>query len=234
MKKHALKAEARTVTGRKVKKLRGGGMIPATVYGKKVKSRSLTVKTDDFTKIYTETGETGLIELSVGDATLPVLIHTVQKGPVYGDILHVEFYQVDLKEKVKANVRLETIGESQAVKDKIGVLLEIMSDVEVEALPGNLPEKIEIDISTLANINDEFKVSDLNVPQGVTVVTDPNQIVIRVAPLVSKETEEEVKAEEAAAQEAAAAEVEAVPSEKSETAEPSVGGSEEKTGETTK
>src|SRR4030042_5569828 len=130
MKKHTLKAEARTLTGRKVKKIRYEGLLPATVYGKNIKSKSVSVKSEDFGKTYAEAGETGLIELSVGNTTLPVLTHNVQEDPVHGKILHIEFYQVDLKQKVKVNVKLETIGESQAVKAKTGVLLEIPSGVE--------------------------------------------------------------------------------------------------------
>ena len=129
MKKHTLTAEKRTTIGRKVKQLRKQGKLPATVYGKKVKSESLVVAADTFGRVYSEAGETGLVELMVGTEVKPVLIHTVQKDPVYGQFLHVEFFQVDLKEKVKTRVPLVFVGEAAAVANKSGVLLTILDEL---------------------------------------------------------------------------------------------------------
>lgn len=210
MKKYFLKATTRDLVGRKVKKLRQQGLLPATVYGKSTKSVSITVKHDEFENIYKDAGETGLVELIVeGEKTtgLPagrqVLVHSVQVHPISRTPLHVEFHQVDLKEKVHANVPVVLVGEAKAVADKIGVLLTLLDEVEVEALPTDLPEKIEVDISALAEVNQEFKVSDLNIPTGVTLLSDPAVVVVKIGALVTKEAEAEVKAEEAA--EAAAA-----------------------------
>jgi large subunit ribosomal protein L25 len=198
MKKHSLTATKRTVIGKQVKKIRRDGFIPATIYGKKIESVSVSVKTDEFKNIYQQTGETGLIELSVDKVIHPVLIHNVQTSPVNDSVLHIEFYHVDLKEKVKANVPVELVGESQVTKDKVGVLLQVLNDVEVEALPTDLPEKIEISIESLKQVNDDLKVSDLKVTPGVQILTDNTQIIVRVAELVSKETEADTKAAEAA------------------------------------
>ncbi|MCL4199913.1 50S ribosomal protein L25 [Patescibacteria group bacterium] len=204
MKKHTLKGESREIVGRKVKRLRADGLLPVTVYGKKVDSQNLVVSASDFAKTYMETGETGLIELAVGSDLKPVLVHHVQRDPVRNTILHVEFHQVDLKEKVHANVPLVLVGEAPAVAQKVGVLLTLLSEIEVEALPTDLPEKIEVDVASLAEVGQELKVSDLRTPSGVAVLSDAAISVVKVGELVSKEAEEQAAAEVAAAEEAAA------------------------------
>ena len=207
MKKYSLSAINRDLIGRKVKNLRAQGNTPATVYGRNVKSISVTIPTEAFTKVYAQAGETGLIELSVGSDVKPVLIHTVQKDPVKSQLLHVEFYQVDLKQKVKTKVPLELVGDAPAVMQKVGVLLTLIDEVDVEALPTDLPEKISIDVSRLAEVGQEVKVADLTTLKGVTILTDANLAVVRVGPLVSKEAEAQAAAEaaEAAAKAAEAA-----------------------------
>lgn len=207
MKRYSLSATKRELVGRKVKTLRATGQIPGTVYGKSVKSISVSVSADKFSKVYADAGETGLIDLSIGDDARPVLIHTVQKNPVKGNILHVEFYQVDLKQKVKTKVHLEFVGDAPAVAQKIGVLLTLIDEIEVEALPTDLPEKITVDVTRLTDVDQEIKVSDVSVPSGVTILTDPSTSIVRVGALVSKEAEAQAAAEaaEAAAKAAEAA-----------------------------
>ncbi len=199
MKKYSLKAELRSLVGRKSKTLRVQSILPATIYGKKVKSASIQVKTDEFGKIYKEARETGLVELHLDKDVRPVLIHNVQLDPVSDAPLHVEFYQVDLKEKVKTRVPVELIGESPAVAQKQGVLLTLLSEIEVEALPTDLPEKIEVDVSGLSAVDQELKVADLKVPGSVTVLSEPTVRVVKVGALVTKEAEAEAVAEAAAA-----------------------------------
>ncbi len=213
MKKHSLTATTRTELGRKVKHLRAAGKVPATVYGKGVKSASVTLAADGFAKVYAETGETGLIELQVDKDVRPVLVHTVQVDPVTSSVLHVEFHQVDLKEKVHAKVPVEIVGDSPAVEQKLGVLLTVLNDIEVEALPTELPEKIEVDVTKLAEVDQEVKVSDLRLGSGVTVLTDADLTVVKVGPLVTKEAEAQAAAEEAAAAEAAVAAGDEAPAE---------------------
>ncbi len=218
MKRHTLNAQIRQDVGKKVSKLRAEGKLPATVYGKKVTSVSITVSAAEFESVYDTAGETGLIDLVVGKEVKPVLVHNVQRDPMRGTTLHVEFHQVDLKEKVKAAVPLVAVGESPAVTQKVGVLLTLLSEVEVEALPADLPDKIEIDVSKLSEIDQELKVADLHVPNGVTILSDAAVSVVKIGALVSKEAEEQAAAEAAAAQEAAApAEGEAVPGEQAPT-----------------
>ncbi|HLD25347.1 MAG TPA: 50S ribosomal protein L25 [Patescibacteria group bacterium] len=199
MKKHSLLAKARDTKKQKAGKLRKDGYIPGTVYGKAIKSESISVASKDFAGVYAQAHETGLVELSVDGNIRPVLIHHVQKDPVSEAILHVEFHQVDLKQKVKAAIPVVFVGESPAVAQKLGVLLTVLSDVEVEALPAELPEKIEVDVSRLETVDQELKVSDLTVPSGVTLLTDGALVIAKVGALVSKEAEAQAAAEAAAA-----------------------------------
>lgn len=197
MSKHTLSGKIRTVVGKKVKTLRAGNELPATVYGKSIKPVTISVTLSDFQKLYSEAGETGLIELTIEKRIHPVLIHAVQLHPVTRAILHLEFHEVDLKEKVHADVPVEYVGEPQAIKDKLGVLLTIIDHIEVEALPTNLPEKITIDITHLAAVDEKITVHDLVVPSDVSVITDGAVIVVKIgAFIVEKEPEPVVPAEE--------------------------------------
>jgi large subunit ribosomal protein L25 len=198
MQTYSLASTSRSMIGRKVKQFRAKGSVPATVYGKHIPSRSIVMKADAFVEIYKQAGETGLIQLTVDKAHVPVLIHRVQRDPITSQILHVEFYQVDLKEKVKTKVPVVAIGTSSVIEEKIGVLLTLVSDVEVEALPTDLPDKLELDISGLTQVDQELKVSDLHVGTSVIVLTDPDVAIFKVSELVSREAEAEVAKEAAA------------------------------------
>ena len=200
-----LKAEKRTVTGKQVKKLRREGLTPANIYGKGFESISLQLPVKDFESIYNKVHETGLVDLVIGKETFPVLIHNVQRNPLSHDAIHVDFYKVNLKEKVKTSIPVVSVGEAKAEKDKVGALMQSLNEVEVEALPTDLPEKIEVSVEHLAQIDDHILVSDLKVPTGVEILTEAEGTVFRITELVSQEAEE-LEAEEEAAAEAAAEE----------------------------
>ena|SRR3990172_11052537 len=213
MKKHQLSAEVRKIAGKKVKNLRKQGILPASLYGKNVKSLSVQLPFKDFEKVYQEIGGSGVVELRLAgeEKTRPVLIHNVQLNPLTSQPLHADFFQVDLKEKVTAPVPLEIVGEALAVKDKKGVLLHTLDEVEVEALPTDLPEKIEVDISSLSEVDQEIKVGDLKAPSGVTILSGGELVICKIGPLVTAEMEAEIKKEEETAAAAAEAAVEAAP-----------------------
>ena len=214
MQRHKLKVEKRTVVGKKVKKLRKDGILPANVYGKDIKSLAVQVKQKDFDAVYKEAGETGLVDLNVDSEIRPVLIHNVQRDYLTRLPVHADFYQVNLKEKVKTMVPLILTGEAKAVADKVGIVLQPLSGVEVEALPTDLPENIEVPVEHLAVVDEQITVKDLKVPTGVTVLTDPEQVVVKIGELISKEAQEQAEAEAKAAE---AAKVEAAPAEGEET-----------------
>ncbi len=191
MQKHVLKVEKRDVFGKKLKFLRRAGIIPANIYGKGTASVAVQLPLKDFIETYKVTGETGLLELQLGDEKRPALVHTVQLDYVANTPLHVDFYQVNLKEKVTTMVPVHLTGEPTAVTEKLGTLLHMVSEVEVEALPTDLPEKFEVDITHLAAVDDQVTVADLPKVQGVEVLTEPSQIVAKIAELVAPEPEPE-------------------------------------------
>ncbi len=204
MKRYKLTAEPRKITGKKIKKLRREGILPANVYGKDIKSQSLQLPMTEFLKVFEEAGETGVVDLEVGKDVIPVLIHNLHKD--YRNMpLHADFFKVNLKEKVKAMIPIELTGEPIAVTEKIGLLEKITNEIEVEALPTELPEKFELNITALRNIDDQITVEMAHKPKGVEILSDPNLVIVKIGELVSKETQEQI-AEEAAAAEAAAAE----------------------------
>ncbi|MCL5970928.1 MAG: 50S ribosomal protein L25 [Patescibacteria group bacterium] len=204
MKRLKLEVEKRKVLGKKVKKLRKEGVLPANIYGKGVKSTAVQLPVKDFEKVFKEVGETGLIDVSLDGQLRPSLIHNVFKNPMTSDYLHADFYQVNLKEKIKSMIPIAIVGEPKAVTEKVGLLLQTLNEVEVEALPEELPENFEINVENLANVDDQITIGDLKAPQGVEILSEPEQVVVKITELVSKEAEEQAAAEAAAAEAAKA------------------------------
>ncbi|MCL5019004.1 MAG: 50S ribosomal protein L25 [Patescibacteria group bacterium] len=189
-----------------MKQLRKQGLLPGNIYGKKVKSQAVEIPLTEFRKTYHLAGETKIVELALNDKDVhPVLIHNVQIDPLTRNPIHADFYQVDLKQKVKTNVPVKLVGISPAVTQKIGLLLQTLNEVEVEALPADLPESLTIDVSKLTLLDQELKVSDFKTISGVTILTSPTLSVVKVGKLVSKEAEEIAREEEAAKEAAKAA-----------------------------
>ncbi|MBI2609933.1 50S ribosomal protein L25 [Candidatus Giovannonibacteria bacterium] len=189
----SLRADKRGITGKKVKNIRESGRIPAVLYGAGENSLLLEVNRKDLEKAFREAGESSLVELEVGDAKKNVLIHDVAYGAIKGELLHVDFLQVRMDKPISADVLLEFEGESPAVKNLGGVLVKVVRVIEVEALPQNLPHSINVDLSGLENIEDKFLVKDLKLPEGVTVHTEPEDV---LALIEAPREEEEIKTEE--------------------------------------
>lgn len=189
-----LKGEKREILGKKVKKLRKEGWLPANIYGREIKSQSIKVKIKDFIKAYKKAGTTQIIYLSLkGEKKeLPVLIQNVQKHPTTDSFLHADFRHVNLASTIKTLIPLKLKGESEAVKSGEGVLLSLTEELMVEALPQNLPEKIEIDISSLKKINDEIRVKDLKIVGDYKIVEPPNKVIVRIIAHKEETTESQV------------------------------------------
>ncbi len=191
MPKQILKSEVRKIEGRKVKNLRKQGILPANVYGKKVESKTIQVDLKDFEAMYKEVGETGLLSLMVGDSEKPVLIHNLQRNPKTDELIHVDFLQVDLKEKVEADVPVELTGESPAEKQAIGTVVQYLNEIKVEALPTDLPENFIVDTSELAEVDQAILVKDLKVDRSkVDIKTGEEEIVVKVEPPQKEEVVE--------------------------------------------
>ena len=203
MEQISLKAQKRIILGRKVKKLRKDGFIPAHVFGHKVVTIHVQAEKTQFLKVFEKAGETGIVSLSVDGKDHPVMIRNVQVHPVSDEILHVDFYQVNLTEKVNVHVPLEITGDSPAVVKKIGLLLTPVSEIEIEALPADIPENIQVNVAKLENIGDEIRVKDLSIDKSkIEVKVDEELVVASIGELVTKEMEAleaEVEAEQAEA-----------------------------------
>jgi len=194
-----IKVEERKIFGKKLKFLRRDGILPANLYGKDLKSIAIQIAYKEFEKVFKEVGTTGIVDVEVSGKVMPTLIHNLQTS--YKRVpLHADFFKVNLKEKIKTMIPLSFIGEPVAVAEKQGLLMEIVREVEVEALPDDLPEKIEVNVESLAQVGDHILVEAIKVPQGTKILTDPDQTIVKIGELVTKEVEKEVAAEEAAAE----------------------------------
>lgn len=194
MQKQTIKAEKRKILGRKVKALRREGVLPANIYGKKIKSEAVKVISKDFTEVFSKAGETGLVDLVLEGKKRSVLIHNVQKDPITDTPVHADFLQVDLKEKVTAQIPIELTGESSAEKEGKGTVVQYIDEIEVEALPTDLLEKFEVELSVLKKVKDVIKVVDLKVNKTkIDIKNETNQIIVKVEP--PRKEEEEIKPE---------------------------------------
>lgn len=196
MQKIIIKTDNRDAVGKANVLMREQGMIPAVVYGHNYKSRNLSLNSKEFNRIFHEVGHSKIISLqdNKGDDT-PVLIHEVQMHPTSNQPIHVDFYKVKMDEKIKANVPLHFIGESSAVYEKAGSFITNTEEVEVETLPANLPSNVEVDISVLDDFDKSIHVSDLKIPEGVEILTDPETLIAKVEPPRSDEEMAELEEE---------------------------------------
>ncbi|MCL5090758.1 MAG: 50S ribosomal protein L25 [Patescibacteria group bacterium] len=204
-----LKVQKREVLGRKVKNLRKEKLVPGNVYGKKIKSFAISLDKDEFLKIYKEAGETSVVKLIVDGEKeeRPILIQNIQTNPVSDEVLHVDLRQIILTEKVTANIPVELVGEAPAVAQKLGILIQAINEIEVEALPMDLPESFSVDVSKLVSVGDEVKLSDLSFDRNKVKVTSEDDIVLaRIEPLAAEEKVVAPVAEAPAEGEAAPAE----------------------------
>ena len=193
----------RQVLGKKVKILRRGGLTPANIFGHNVESQAIQVGTEELKHVLKSAGRNEIVYLRLdGDDPRPTFVRDVQQHPVTDAILHVDFLQISLREKVRADVPIHLVGVSPAVDTYGGILMHGLDHVTVEALPTEVPSFLEIDVSPLTEINQALHVSDLDVPDGVALFTDIEQVVAKVAPpaveQVEEVPEEEVEEGEAA------------------------------------
>ena len=174
-------------------KLRAQGKVPAILYGFKVKNLNLEVDLKEFGKVYKEAGESSLISLDVGGQKekFLVLIYDIQFNALTEKPIHVDFYQPDLKKEVEATVPLIIEGEAPVIKELGGTLIKKISDIEVKALPQDLPREIKVDISNLKTFEDSIVVKDLFVSSKVKILKDPEEVIITVS--APQKVEEELE-----------------------------------------
>lgn len=191
-----LEAQKRTQFGRAAKAVRKEGLIPAELYGHGIQNISLAVPMKEFMKTYNEAGESTMIDLNIAGDVRKVMIHSVVEHPVSSEVVAIDFYQVNLNEKIIVDVPLVFVGEAPAVKEKDGVLVKSHTEIEVEALPANLPHNLTVDISRLTEIGSTIYAKDLVLPAGVKLEINPDAAIVSVS---AKLTEEEDMAESQAA-----------------------------------
>lgn len=201
-----LEVDPRQVTGKKVKSLRKQGLVPAHLYGRDTESLALQAPTPVIANLLKTAGRNAIIDLKIngeGDAR-PVVLRGVQRDPITDELVHIDFFQISLTEKLRADVPIMLVGESPAVNVYGGVLLQSLDHLTIEALPSDIPPEIEVDISVLEELESALFVRDIDAPSNVEVYMAPDQVVVKVsAPKIAAEIEAE---EAAAAEEAALAE----------------------------
>ncbi len=218
MKRHELEVSKRQITGKKVRFLRRQGLVPANIYGHGVDSTPINVDTRSLKHLLAHAGKTDLISLKLDSSKEPVrvLMREVQRNPLTDEPLHVDFYQVSMTEKIKAEVPIVFVGDAPVLKKiKNSSLLHLLDSIDIEALPDDLPHSLEVDVSHLEELNDALHVKDIPLGRGITLLSDPEQMVVKVAEARKEEevvpavAEAELVAEGAEAAEAAEGEVEA-------------------------
>jgi len=194
-----LKADKRETTGKATRRLRRQGRLPAVVYGQRAAS-SVEMETSDFERVYARSGKTQLIDLIVGSGRpSKVLVKEVQISPRYNTLLHVDFHEVSLRERLQVDVPVSVTGEAEPVRAGEADVLQVLHSIRVECVPTRIPEVVEVDISGLAEVDAAVRLSDLQLPEGVSVVGDPDEVIVKIAARrVAAEVEEAPAAEEAA------------------------------------
>ena len=188
MEKIELEAEKRESVGKSLNSLRKEGFLPSVVYGHNFEPVAIKLKYKDFEKVFKRAGESTLINLKIGGKEEPTVIKDIQKDPVSDEFIHADFYKVNLLEKIKANIPVVVKGESEAVKNG-GILIKTVNELEVEALPQDLPHELEIDISRLKNFGDHIQIKDILVSDMVKIEANPEDTVA----LIQEPREEEVE-----------------------------------------
>jgi large subunit ribosomal protein L25 len=184
-----LKAKKRDVK-EDLETLRKGGELPAVFYGAGATNTSISISITEFKKIWNKAGESSTVKISTPEGDVDTLIHEVQVDPVTDEPIHVDFLVIDMNKKIKVDVALEFEGISEAVKSGLGTLVKVLHEVEVEALPKDLPHNLVVDVSKLGTVDSQILVSDIKLPVGVVMVTKGTEVVASVAE--QKEEKEEV------------------------------------------
>lgn len=176
----------------KPNKTRQDGFIPANIYGKNFSNQSIALEKINFMRTFKEAGTSNLIELSVDEEKgLNTLIHEVQLDPIRSEVLHVDFFKVNMKEKIHTEIPLEFFGDSPAVMNFEGTLITSKDSIEVECLPADLIPELKIDISVLDDFEKNIKVEDLVLPAGIEVLDEPEEVIAFVQ---EPRSEEELEA----------------------------------------
>ncbi|MBC7225955.1 MAG: 50S ribosomal protein L25 [Thermoflexales bacterium] len=192
-----LSAQARTLVGKQVRRLRREGWIPAVLYGPDAKSQPLQIPAAEAETVIGQAGTSHLIALSISGepSALQVLVRGLQRDPIRRTLLHVDFYRVEMDKPITMAIPIVLVGSSPVVERREGILLQGKQTLEIECLPRDLIEAVEVDLSSLTEVDQQITVGDLVLPSTIRVLDDPEEMVVRVTPLeVAEEVEEEAPA----------------------------------------
>jgi large subunit ribosomal protein L25 len=203
-----LEVATREVLGKKVRFLRRQGTTPVHLFGHGIESEALQCDTAQLQRVLAQAGRTKLIDLKLDKAKKPrkIVIREIQRDPQTGDLLHVDFYQVRMAEKIKVEVPIVLVGEAPALKLKENMLVQDLTSLTIESLPDEIPASVELDLSLLTEVEQLIRVKEIILSEGVTVLTDPEHTVVKISSrpvekieeVVEEEVVEEVTEEEAA------------------------------------
>ena len=193
-----LKVTSREILGKKVRFLRRQGVIPVHLYGPGIESMALQCDTTELQRVLDEAGKTQLISLKIDNEKKPrtVVVHEVQIEPQTGESLHVDFYQVKMAEKVKVEIPVVLVGEAPALKLKENMLVQELNTLSVECLPAKIPPSVELDLNSLTESEQAVRVKDIELDREVTVLNDPELVMVKISVRRVEKVEEPVIAEE--------------------------------------
>lgn len=192
MKTLLLKVQKREAMKKKLNTLREKEIVPAVIYGHKIKNTNVQVSMHDFIKVHRVAGESTLFDLEINDEKpVKVIIKDIQRDPVKGDIIHIDFHQVSMTEKLQAQIPLKFIGIAPAIKTFGGVFVTQKESLSVKCLPQDLVSDIEVDVTSIVNLEDSIKIKNIKVPEKIEVLDNPEDIVAAV--IVTKEEVVEIK-----------------------------------------
>lgn len=183
-----LSAQTRQILGKGVKVLRKNGFVPAELYGHNLANIHLAVPVKEFSRVLKQAGESTVIKLKTEDKEFNVLVYDVLRNHLTDEFSHIDFYSVKMDEKIKVKVIVVFIGEAPAVKEKNGVLVKAIQEIEVEALPADLPHNIEVNLGSLTDIGSTISVKDIKIGEKVKILVSPEAV---IASVIEQKEEEE-------------------------------------------
>jgi len=186
-----LMAQTRETFGKKLADARAAGRLPVVIYGSKESTQPLFVDLKEFKKVLSIAGESTLVTLEIGGQKKDVLIHEVAHHPVSGEPIHADLLAVDTNKPITVHVPLVFDGVAPAIKELGGALVKVLHELEIEALPKDLPHDIKVDISVLVTLDSQIHVKDLVLPKGVTTEVDGEEMVALITEAGEEVVEEE-------------------------------------------
>ncbi|MEK7658233.1 MAG: 50S ribosomal protein L25 [Patescibacteria group bacterium] len=191
-----LSAQTRQILGKGVKILRKNGLVPAELYGHNLANIHLAVPVKEFSRVLKQAGESTVIKLKTEDKEFNVLVHDVLRNHLTDEFSHIDFYAVKMDEKIKVKVAVVFIGEAPVIKEKNGVLVKAIQEIEVEALPADLPHNIEVNLGSLTDIGSTISVKDLKIGEKVKILVNPEAVIASVIEQKEEEAAPVVNIEE--------------------------------------